>query len=262
MQNATGTVFYHASWEPKPAIRIDVGGVPGRRIDPPLEARQVAVLDARGREGAVDFAADGLVFLRSPSQLRAVGDFADAQRLARVYDPELEALVARELGAIESVVFDHTVRTDRPGARPPARHAHGDYTPRSARQRLRDVLGEARASEWAAGHFGIVNAWRPLARVERAPLAFARPDSVSAEDWVDVELIYPHRRGQVTGLMPSQRHEWVYLSDMGPEEVALFRVHDSEGRPAVAHSAVDLDTVAADAALRQSIESRILVRYE
>lgn len=258
MQERTGTVFYHAAWERHPAIRIDVDGVPGQRLDPPLEARKVRLLDARSAAGAVSFAADGITFLRAPTRLRS---FDDPEQLAAIYDPQLRALVVEELGAIEAVVFDHTVRTDTPSARPPARHAHGDYTPASARRRLIDVLGPERAQLWERGHFGIINAWRPLRLVERAPLAFARPATVAIEDWIDVEIIYPHRRGHVTGLLPSPRHEWVYMPDMGPEEVALFRVHDSRGLPAVAHSAVDLDRVSADAAVRQSIESRILVRF-
>lgn len=258
MQQSHGTVFYHAPWEPSPTIHIDVDGVVGQRIDAPLEPHSVRLLDARSSAGAVSYARDGIEFLRAPT--RAL-DFENPAALAKIYDPELEALVCAQLGAIEAVIFDHTLRTDAPGPRPPARHAHGDYTPASARTRMRAVLGEDRAAQWAQGQFGIVNAWRPLRRVERAPLAFARPATVAASDWVDVELVYPHRRGHIRGLLPSHTHEWVYMPNMDPEQLVLFRVHDSRGLPAVAHSAVDLDEVPADAGVRQSLESRILVRF-
>lgn len=258
MKTSTGTVFYHAPTDLNPVIRIDVDGIPGRRIDPELEARTIDLTDVRTPEGAVDFARDGLEFVRAPSPFRR---WTDPAALTGRYAPELEALAARTLGAIETVVFDHTVRAEDSTTRPPARHAHGDYSRDGARQRLRDVLGESRASAWTRGHFSIVNAWRPLRPVERAPLAFARPSTVATSDWVDVELVYPNRRGHITGLLPSSEHQWLYMPAMTPDDVALFRVHDSQGRPAVAHSAVDLDDVPANAPARLSIESRMLVRF-
>jgi hypothetical protein len=251
---STGTIHYHAPWEPSPAILIDADGVAGRRIDPPLEAREVQLVDAR--DTPVAFASDGIAFVEAPTDAT---DFQDPEVLRR-YEEALAQVVAEVTGAREVVIFDHTVRTDD-SARPPARHAHGDYTAASARQRLTDVLGEERARDWAEGRFGIVNAWRPVgAPVERAPLAFARPDTVAPEDWVDIDIVYPDRRGRITGLLPSSTHEWVYRSRMTPDELAVFRVHDSAGLPAVAHAAVDLAEVPADAPVRRSVESRILVR--
>lgn len=258
MSRSTGTVFYHSPNNLEPVIHVDVDGVPGRQIFPELEARTIQLFDVRTPAGAVAFAHDGLVFVRAPS---AVTQWDDRHALGAVYEPELQVLAARELGAVETVVFDHTVRTEGSSVRAPARHAHGDYSPASARQRRTDILGDARAREWARGHFAIVNAWRPLRPVAEAPLAFARPSTVDAADWIDVALVYPDRRGQVSGLLPSEAHQWLYMPAMTPDDIVLFRVHDSQGRSPVAHSAIDLDDTPADAPPRQSIESRILVRF-
>ncbi len=254
----TAAIRYHAPWERHPSIHIDVGGVPGARLDPPLVARTISLVDARSEEGAVAFASDGLVFVYAPTRVKRLGDI-DSERA--VYDAELGALVARELDAEEVVVFDHTLRIDGPSERPPARHAHGDYTRESAIRRMREVLGDERSQTWERGSYAIVNAWRPLGPVARAPLAFARPSSVADTDWIDVDIIYPHRRGHVGGLLPSKAHEWVYLPEMNRDQIALFRVFDSEGRSPVAHSAVDIDGTAPDAPTRRSLESRMLVRF-
>ncbi|MEM6957660.1 MAG: CmcJ/NvfI family oxidoreductase [Myxococcota bacterium] len=258
MERTDAIIHYHSPADREPAIYVDAGGVPGRLLFPALEARRVTLRNARLASSAVNFERDGLAFVHSPT---AVADLRDeAQRAA--YGHELEALLKAQTQALEVVVFDHTVRTEGEGERPPARHAHNDYNAVSAAQRLLDVLGEERAQAWKEGHYGIVNVWRPIgATVERAPLAFVRPESVRHEDWVNVDIVYPDRRGHVTGLLPSTAHEWVFWPRMTPDEVAIFRVADSAGKPPVAHSAVDPSDVAPGAPTRVSLESRVLVRY-
>jgi hypothetical protein len=152
---------------------------------------------------------------------------------------------------------------DDPNAeRKPARNVHTDYSDAGAHQRLIDVLGADAAAEWSAGHYAFINVWRPIeAPINSAPLGFVRPSSVPDEDWILLDLIYPDRRGHIMGLVANPAHEWIYRSRMTPDEVVYFNIYDHRGRPAVAHSALDLVEDPSVHTIRRSIESRTLVRF-
>jgi len=167
------------------------------------------------------------------------------------------------LKAREVVIFDHTVRVEDPHAtRKPARNVHSDYSEDGARQRLIDLLGAKRAEEWGKGRHAFVNVWRPVEHpINSAPLGFVRPSSIDQEDWILLDLIYPERRGQIMELVGNENHEWVYLSRMAPEEVAVFNIYDNQGRPSGAHSALAMVEDPTVTTPRKSIESRTLVRY-
>ena len=255
MHAPSGWVHYHDPNELHPTIRIDADGIPGNRIDPPLVRRTVLLHDVR-HHPAPRFESDGVVFLRAPGPLESL----DRPEARARYDRALESLLAEHLSVREAVVFDHTERRDDAGLRPPARHVHGDYTVESGAQRFVDVLGPARAAAWQRGRAGIVNVWRPLLPVERAPLAFALPATVRTTDWVDIAIVYPDRQGRITGLLPSPDHRWVFQSAMTPDDVVVFRTYDNQGAPVVPHTAIDLVDAPAGPP-RQSRETRILVRY-
>jgi len=64
-----------------------------------------------------------------------------------------------------------------------------------------------------------------------------------------------------TPLSGNPNHEWLYQSRMTPDEVAMFNIYDNRGKASVAHSALDMVEDQAITTVRQSIESRTLVRY-
>ncbi len=210
--------------------------------------------------GGVCFDNDSVGFLTAPSTVTA---FDQDHVWQDAYDQELTTLLTREVGATEVIVFDHTVRIDDPNAtRKPARNVHSDYSPEGAHGRLIDILGEAKAAEWSSEHYGFINVWRPVENpINSAPLGFVRPSSVADEDWLLLDLIYPDRRGHIMGLVGNPNHEWVYQSRMTPDEVAVFNIYDNRGKPSIAHSALDMIEDSTITTVRQSIESRILVRY-
>ncbi len=254
-----GTVNYHVHKRERQAFEIDAGGVVGRLVSPELAPTRVAVRDVRRGEAEVRFHRDSVGFERAPS---LVADFTGTG-WQEAYDRELDSLLRQSLGAREIVVFDHTVREDDPASdRKPARNVHSDYAPEGARKRLLDILGAERAAEWATGHYGFVNVWRPVgALINSAPLGFVRPGSVAPDDWIPIDLIYPDRIGHIMGLAAREDHEWIYLSCMAPDEVALFNIHDNRGLASIGHSAIDLVEDPAITRIRRSIESRTLVRY-
>lgn len=257
---ATAIVNYHLTSADAQAYHIDADGEPGKIISPELVPTEVDVHDLRNPDVSASFLEDSVSIVHSPSKIH---EFDGAESWKTTYDQELEDLLAREIGAKEVVVFDHTVRLDDPGSgRRPARNVHCDYSPAGARQRLRDLVGEEVAAEWETGHFGFVNVWRPVKNViNSAPLGFVRPISVSPEDWLEIRLIYPDRIGQIMGLVANETHEWMYRSKMTPDEVAYFNIYDNRGLASIAHSALDRVEDSSIQVPRMSIESRTLIRY-
>ena len=256
---ANATVNYHITRPEEQAFHIDAGGEKGKIISPVLVPTEITVRDARnGAE--VDFARDSVAFVKSVS---AVQHFDASNEWQKTFNRELRDLLAQQIGAKETIVFDHTVRIDDPNStRKPARNVHSDYSPAGAHQRLRDLLGAEKAEVWEAGHFGFINVWRPVENpINSAPLGFVRPQSVVDEDWLTIKLIYPDRIGSIMGLVANDAHEWVYLSKMTPNEVALFNIYDNMGTRPIAHSALDIVEDSSSDVPRKSIESRILVRY-
>jgi hypothetical protein len=256
----TATVNYHVHKPERQSFELDAGGIVGNLIAPELAPTQVRVFDERGYGTGTSFEDASVSFANFPSQVHS---FADGQSWRRIYDAELTKLLTDEIDAKEVIVFDHTVRRDDPdAARRPARNVHSDYSLHGAKQRLIDILGEEKAAEWSKGHYAFVNVWRPVsAPINSAPLGFILPSTVSKSDWILLDLIYPDRMGQIMGLAANPDHHWIYMSKMTPDEVAYFNIFDNQGRASIGHSALDIVEDPNNHTVRQSIESRTLVRY-
>lgn len=252
-----GRVNYLTHKPERQAFHIDAGGVFGKLVSPELQKTTISLRDMR--QETVEFAADSIGFLNTPSQ---VADF-EADGWQETYDTELTSLLTTQIGAQEVIIFDHTVRVDDPNAqRRPARNVHSDYSKDGAESRLVDLLGAEQAAHWSKGHYGFVNIWRPVTDpINSAPLGFVHPNSVAEADWLLVDLIYPDRRGSIMGLAANPEHDWIYWPKMTPDEVAFFNIYDNQGLPSIAHSAVDRVEDPSITTIRKSIESRALVRY-
>lgn len=255
----SASVNYHVHSPERQAFRIDADGIVGNLISPELVATDVVLLDVRADEATVSFDADGVEFAQAPTK---VTSFEGESGWQGTYDAEVTALLQKQLGAKEVVIFDHTQRIDDPKSdRKPARNVHSDYSPEGAERRLVDILGAERASYWQEGHFAFINVWRPVDNpINSAPLGFVRPSSVEPEDWILIDLIYPDRLGHIMGLVANASHEWVYQSRMTPDEVVVFNIYDNQGRPSVGHSAVDRIENPTLSFARKSLETRTLVR--
>ncbi|NRA28926.1 MAG: hypothetical protein HRU11_01600 [Parvularculaceae bacterium] len=254
------SVNYHIKSDAPQAFRFDVDGIAGNLVSPELLTHAISVQDIRDGQFQPDFETDGIRFVDEPSQVES---FDSSTSWQTVYDDELERLLKDQIGAAEVIVFDHTVRIDDPDAvRRPARNVHNDYNRAGAEQRLIDIIGAERSTDFHQSGFGFVNVWRPIgAVIESSPLGFIRPQSMVPTDWMDIGLIYPDRFGQILGVAANTAHEWFFRSRMTPDEAVIFNIYDSKGRPHLAHSALDLPGDENAARPRQSIESRTLVRY-
>lgn len=255
----SATVKYHVHKPFRQAFELDALGIAGNLVSPELAPTIVALTDTRASSDAVSFSSDAVEFFRLPTAVEAFS--GDAWKAT--YDAELTDVLKQNVGVREVVVFDHTIRVDDPEAtRKPARNVHSDYSDAGAEQRLIDLLGADTAAKWATGHYAFINIWRPVAHtINSAPLGFVRPSSVDPSDWVLLDLIYPDRKGQIMGLVGNPDHEWMYRSRMTPDDIAIFNIYDNRGLPSIAHSALDMVEDPTVTTIRQSIESRTLVRY-
>lgn len=229
---------------------------------------EVTIRDARPTADAFDLEREGFTFNTEAS---TVSDFYDADAVEEVYSPEVERLVKEASGAAEVLVFDHTIRVGDDSlrserkVREPVHVAHNDYTPRSAPQRVRDLLPAERAEALLRHRFAVVQIWRPIAGpVQDLPLAICDAQSIDERDFVKTDLVYTHRVGEVMQLNHSPDHRWYYFPEMEPGEALIFKTYDSlaDGRARfTAHTAFAHPDAPADALPRQSIESRTLAFF-
>ena len=227
------------------------------------------VVIRNGRLDADRFALDrdGFHFVRHDTK---VVDFFDQDEVARVYYPEMEALVQAESGASRVVVFDHTLRTaddelrEARQIREVVRRVHNDYTEWSGPQRVRDLLPQE-ADELLRRRFAIVQVWRPIRHpVETFPLGICDAKSLSPKDLVVSERRYPNRVGQTYAITYNPEHRWYWFPRMRRDEALVFKVYDSlkDGRARwTAHTAFEDPTSPPHARPRESIEIRTLAFF-
>lgn len=171
-------------------------------------------------------------------------------------------------GASRVFIFDHTIRRQSPStgsssspARGPVQRVHIDQSFDAALSRVPYHLPEE-APELLKGRIQIINVWRPIKTIQRDPLAIAEANSVSDDDLVVIELVYPKRRGETYGVRYRNDQKWFYKSGLTPDEVILIKCFDSktDGRARrVPHTAFADPNAPVEAPPRESIEIRALV---
>jgi hypothetical protein len=196
--------------------------------------------------------------------------FYDADHVRRRYYPESAEIIKSAFGADRVVVFDHNVRRGnalqltgegRTGGRP-VHHAHTDYTPCSALQRLQRELGPQ--AQDGLSRYLQVNLWRPIrAPLRDAPLAICDGASVGRASLRTVELRYTDRTGEIYYLLHEPRQRWYFASDMTVEEAWLFKNFDSapRGPGGVAPHSAFKDPRHPVVTPRESIEVRALAIF-
>jgi hypothetical protein len=266
--NANGTdgaIYYLAPMTERAHFYED-GPPPGKPVTNMRYApRGMRILN--GRLAAPDASLDkeGFTLLQHESGVR---DFREQDAIRRFYYREVEALVAEATGASRVVVFDHTLRRHMPdeddrrdNMRLPATHVHVDFTPTSAKQRVRDVLPDE-ADGLLKHRVEFVNVWRPIATpVFDAPLAMCDARSVAPDDLVPASLIYNDRVGEIYYMTHNSRHRWIYYPLMQPNEALLIKNYDSlnDGRARYAPHSAFLDPASPSGSPpRQSIEVRTI----
>ncbi len=242
-------------------------GTPGTNCA--YDMRSCRISNARQVESSLSLEGNGFELLDAPS---AVKDFYDEAEVANLYYREIEELAMDMTGGTKARVYDHLLRQreegrpsltmGRPGdgSKPAAvGRVHNDYTETSGMARLNMVFPEVEPQL----PFLILNFWRPVLNpVIDTPLAVCDARSVSMTDWIETDIIYPTRKGQIYMLKHSDAHRWHYYPTMQPYEILVFKTYDSRRAAAARmtpHCAFDDVTAPGDAPLRRSMEIRCLV---
>lgn len=240
-------------------------GVPQttRRNDP----KTVTIYDARPILDQLSLDTQGFVLTQHESK---VVDFYDAAEVREVYYPEVEQLLKEKTGAVKVLIFDHVVRCaakSRPGenaVREPARLVHNDYSFKSAPRRVRDHLPDE-AGTLLQNRFAEINVWRAISGpIQESPLTLCDARSLTEQDTVPTDLVYPNRVGETYSFTYNPNHKWFYFPNMQRDEALLLKCYDSkeDGRARfTAHTSFEDPTSPPDAAPRESIEVRALIFF-
>ena len=252
-----------------PIIYVDWPEEEHKARPPTYEAHRCLIENGRPHQNEFSLPTHGFTFLYHPSK---VNNFYDADSITNGYDAEVAELIKSQTGASRVLVFDHTFRTanqtvaNQNNTRGPVKAAHNDYTDRSARQRLRDILPTNEAEECLKRRFSIVQTWRPIRHpVQSEPLAICDGRTIPNRGFVPIQRRYSHRTAETYHISYHPDHLWYYFPDMTPDEVIVFKVFDSDhskGVPFTAHTAFDDPNTPIDARRRESVESRALVLFE
>ena len=252
----------------RPVTYIAEMGESNRRDEVP-DHRTVPIYDARSVADQLTLDSNGFAFQR---QETAVTDFLDPSQIESIYNPEVEKIVAAATGASRVLVFDHTLRVADEDTRTshklrePVHVVHNDYTDLSAPQRIRDLLPADEAEAALKKRYVYVNVWRSIkGTVEEIPLGICDAQSLVDDDMILMDLKYKDRVGEIHRTRYSPDHRWVYFPQMQPDELILLKCYDTEldGRARwTAHTAFEDPTSPANAARRQSIETRTIAFYD
>jgi hypothetical protein len=252
----------------RPVTYIAEMGESNRRDEVP-DLRTVTIYDARPVADRLTLDGNGFTFLNEKT---AVTDFLDNTQIENIYNPEVEKVVSAATGASSVLVFDHTLRVADDDTRTtsklrePVHVVHNDYTDLSGPQRVRDLLPAEKVEAALKKRYVFVNVWRSIkGTVEEVPLGICDAQSLTVDDMILMDLKYKDRVGEIHRTRYNPDHRWVYFPLMQPEEAILLKCYDSkiDGRARwTAHSAFNDPTSPADAAPRQSIETRTIAFYD
>ncbi|EIM83876.1 uncharacterized protein STEHIDRAFT_82768 [Stereum hirsutum FP-91666 SS1] len=244
------------------------------------KAHVVEIEDIRGRETdleEISLDKTGFQYFKRKTEFDfgGKGGAASDEAIEKAYYPESIQLIKDYTGASRVVLFDHTIRRNRPGDtdespsnRHPVSQVHVDQTTAAAVARVHRHLPASDAPELLKKRFQIINLWRPINHPALDwPLALCDCRSVDlSRDLVPMTLRYPDRDGEVSAVKFSPEHRWKYIRGLTPEEGVLIKCFDSQQDGSVAiltpHTAFEDPTTPPDAPLRESIELRALVFYD
>ncbi len=247
------------------------------------ESFDIFVRDARPLADSITFESHGFALRRHSSSVK---DFEDKEQIDRLYLPEMTDFMKERSGADKVFPFAWMIRTSGPSsgeAQPPANDVHVDYTPAFAEVMASRALTWLGEPDYQYRRFILVNAWRAYSGApQHWPLGLCDATSVSNDEGVTYPILMvdqlpsPDQIPEVLPGDPEQpefpeisafqhnpKHQWFYYSDLGPDEVVLFKNYDSSRKGAwrVPHAGFE-DPTCAPTGPRLSIEVRFLAFFQ
>jgi len=229
-----------------------------------LEKHLMYIKDARNiiEDGKIGLDESGFELLECKTKDRTL-DFLDTQLVINSYYAECAGIVGEKTGAKHIIPFDHNIRSASgkkskrklsggQEVQGPAHVVHGDYTLRSAPDRIYQLsqrltrndtlssvinkderlISKNIANEILAGRrYAIINLWRNIRfiPVETNPIALCNASTVSKEDLVVFEIHYSERIGENYFSKHNEKHEWFFYPSMTINEALLIKQWDSHG---------------------------------
>jgi hypothetical protein len=241
-----------------------------------LPGRPVWIEDLRGIETSLD--QEGFQLLRHTS---AVADFDEIEERAdvdQIYIDETVQLLREVTGAAVVMPLGGGKKRYGEGAvdklaglknAKPARYAHGDVTDASAQMQAAGLAQAAGFELQDFGRWALYNVWRATtAPPQDFPLAVCDARTLRPDDIAPV-VAETEIRGvgvfvfETSGYLYRPAHRWCFFRNMTPQEVLVFKTHDSDPARAcrVAHTAFTDPSCPAGVPTRASVEMRALALF-
>ncbi|CAK1364211.1 unnamed protein product [Cercospora beticola] len=234
----------------------------------PFDPRQAMVYDVAGNESHFSLDRCGFQWYKHLGSMAAEQDFEDELKIETIYIPEMEKFLREVLKASHVTIFNHFVR--REGCHPgPVPEFHLDSSIAFAQ-----TLAQYYKTTRRLSHMNVremhVNVWRPLRPVLNSHLALLDACTLVPDvDEIPLTFVSQNPRNPRRSthyLRYSPWHRFFYRSEMGTEDVIIFKTFDSkvDGRARrVAHGSVKDPQVPENLCPgRASIELRAMVFFE
>jgi hypothetical protein len=239
--------------------------------------RKVRIANARSLESDLD--REGFTLVSHTSSLADFDRIQVDPDVDQRYIGEMADLLARVTGARQTFMLGGGKRRHGEGATEklaalsnakPARYPHADNTDESAAGLVAMIEAFVDEIDLAGfSRYALYNMWRAVSPPPQDyPLALCDAQTVAPEDEVTVTAITEEKgageiRHDTTGYLYNPAHRWYYYRDMTPEEVLVFKAHDSDrGRSVrVPHSAFTDPTCPVGVPTRASVEMRGLALF-
>ncbi len=242
-----------------------------------LPGRSVWIADARPWHTELD--REGFVLVAHAS---TVDDFDLIQEDADVdqqYIEEMSELLRRVTGAAKAFMLGGGKKRFGESAvdklaplfnAKPARYPHADNTDTSAAglvDLFAQFVDEVEPDKYS--RYAMYNLWRSVSPPPQDfPLAVCDARTIAPADEVTVTAVTTERSGDIvhdtTGYLYNPDHRWHYYRDMTPDEVLVFKAHDTDMRRAgrVPHTAFTDPTCPPGTPTRASVEMRGLAFFD
>jgi len=239
--------------------------------------REVTVQDMRGKETSLD--REGFQLVAHRSGIPDLNLIEEDPEVDAAYIQEMTSLLTELTGATLVIMQGGGKKRYGPTATDrlaglknalPALYPHGDTTPSSARELADRIMQFVPGMDLeGVRRWAHINMWRPITPPPQDyPLAVCDARTLCDEDRETV-VAHTETRGigemsfDTTGYMYNPGHRWCYFSGMTPDEVLVFKTHDSDpGFPRqVAHTAFHDQTCPPGTPTRGSVEMRALALF-
>lgn len=242
-----------------------------------LPGRAVRISNARTLEPDLD--REGFALVPHTSSIVDFDLIQDDAEVDQRYIDEMADLLAQVTAATQTFMLGRGKRRYGEGAKDklaplsnakPARYPHADNTDASATGLVEMVGAFVDGIDLTAySRYALYNMWRAVSEPPQDfPLAVCDARTVTPQDEVTVTAITVEKdTGEIThdttGYLYNPAHRWYYYRDMTPEEVLVFKAHDTDRRRSirVPHSAFTDPTCPAGVPTRASVEMRGLALF-